>query len=96
MIKITKSSGNVFKDLGASAEEAEQKRIRAELMLAIERHIHTNNLTQGQAAKLFGVTQPRISDLMRGKFHLFSTDALIAMLAHAGLKVKVQVLKQAA
>ncbi|MDX2121049.1 MAG: helix-turn-helix transcriptional regulator [Gemmatimonadota bacterium] len=86
-IRITKSSGNVFRDLGFSPVEAEHLRLRAELMLAIEKLIGRRKLTQAQAAKLLGVTQPRISDLVRGRLHRFSIDALVEMLARAGVKV---------
>ncbi len=86
-IKVTKSSGNVFRDLGFSPVEAEHLRLRAELMLAIEKLIGRRKLTQAQAAKLLGVTQPRISDLVRGRLHRFSIDALVEMLARAGVKV---------
>ncbi len=86
-IRITKSSGNVFRDLGFSPVEAEHLRLRDELMLAIEKLIGRRKLTQAQAAKLLGVTQPRISDLVRGRLHRFSIDALVEMLARAGVKV---------
>ena len=86
-IKITKGSGNVFRDLGFSPAEAEHLRVRAELMIAIEKLIGRRKLTQAQAAKLLGVTQPRISDLVRGRLHRFSIDALVEMLARAGVKV---------
>ena len=87
--KIRQSSGNVFRDLGFSAEEATNLKIRANLMIRLSRLIETRGLTQAQAAALFGVTQPRISDLVRGKIDRFSTDTLIAMLGHAGVKVQV-------
>lgn len=86
-IKITKGSHNVFRDLGYSAVEAEHLRVRAELMVALERLIARRRLTQARAAKLLGVSQPRVSDLVRGRFHRFSIDALVAMLARAGVKV---------
>jgi len=60
-------------------------------MITIERLIEQKRLTQSKAAKLLGVTQPRISDLMRGKLELFSIDGLIAMLNHAGVEVRVLV-----
>jgi predicted XRE-type DNA-binding protein len=88
-IKITKSSDNVFRDLGFSAVEAEHLRVRADLMLALERLIARRRLTQARAAKLLGVSQPRVSDLVRGRFHRFSIDALVEMLARAGVKVHV-------
>ena len=86
-IKITKGSHNVFRDLGFSAVEAEHLRVRAELMLALERLIARRRLAQARAAKLLGVSQPRVSDLVRGRVHRFSIDALVDMLARAGVKV---------
>jgi predicted XRE-type DNA-binding protein len=86
-IRIAKGSGNVFRDLGYSQVEAEHLRVRAELMLALERLIARRRLTQARAAKLLGVSQPRVSDLVRGRFHRFSIDALVEMLARAGVKV---------
>ena len=90
MAKLTKkSSGNVFEDLGFPAEDAENLRIRADLMVEISKLIESRGLTQTDAAKLFGVTQPRVSDLVRGKIELFSVDSLIAMLGAAGVQVHV-------
>ncbi len=87
--KIEKSSGNVFRDLGFSPKEAESLRIRAELMVEVGRVIKARKLTQSAAAKLFGVTQPRISDLVRGKIDLFSIDSLVSMLGRAGMRVEL-------
>lgn len=61
--------------------------MRSKLMLRIRHVIKERRLTQSKAAKLFGVTQPRVSDVMRGKINLFSIDALISMLSHAGIDV---------
>ena len=87
-IKMTRSSGNVFKDLGFSAEEAEHLKIRSTMMARLRELITARGLTQADAAALFGVTQPRVSDLVRGKIDLFSIDTLVDMLSHAGVKVK--------
>lgn len=87
--KVTRSSGNVFKDLGFSAEEAEHLKIRSDLMVHLRKLIEARGLTQAEAAALFGVTQPRISDLVRGKIDVFSIDTLVSMLACAGIRVKV-------
>ena len=89
--KIRRSSGNVFRDLGFSTEEATHLKIRSDLMIRLSRLIETRGLTQAQAAELFAVTQPRISDLVRGKIDRFSIDTLIAMLGHAGVTVQVVV-----
>ena len=86
--KLRRSSGNVFKDLGFPAEEAEHLRIRADLMIALSRVIQDRGLTQIKAAELFGVSQPRVSDLVRGKVDRFSIDTLVEMLGHAGVRVK--------
>jgi predicted XRE-type DNA-binding protein len=88
-IRIVRSSGNVFEDLGFDPEEAEHLRARSELMIALTKVIEDRGLTQSAAAELFGVTQPRISNLMRGRIDLFSVDTLISMLARVGIRVKL-------
>jgi predicted XRE-type DNA-binding protein len=90
-VKKKVTTKNVFADLGFGAEEAANLQVRARLMAEIEKHIRAQRLTQKEAAKRLGVTQPRVSNLLRGKIDLFSTDALITMLAHAGLKVDIRV-----
>jgi predicted XRE-type DNA-binding protein len=84
---ITK--GSVFDDLGFDAEEAANLKIRAALMRAIEAEIENRNLTQEQAAKILNITQPRISDLKRGKMHLFTIDTLINMMLKLGKPVSI-------
>ncbi len=64
---------------------------RSDMMIVLAGHIERTGMTQAQAAKLFGVTQPRISDLKRGKVSLFSLDGLVNMLAAAGLRVRMEV-----
>jgi|SRR5688572_32897853 len=86
--KMRRSSGNVFRDLGYGPEEAEHLRVRSVLMATLTRLIETRELTQAAAARVFGVTQPRVSDLVRGKIDLFSIDTLVDMLARAGMKVE--------
>jgi predicted XRE-type DNA-binding protein len=90
------STSNVFRDLGFGAEEAANLKVRAMLMVELEKYIQEKHLTQKRAAERLGVTQPRISDLIRGKIGLFSVDTLITMLTHAGLKVDVRVKRSAA
>ena len=89
--KVTRSTGNVFRDVGFPPPEAENLRIRSEVMIHIRRILESRKLTQAAGAKLFGVTQPRISDLVRGRIELFSIDGLINMLAHAGIRVSLVV-----
>lgn len=90
-VRARRSSGNVFKDLGFSEEEAENLKFRADLMIELTKLIEAQALTQATAARLLGVTQPRVSDLMRGKIDRFSVDSLIEMLGHAGARVSVVV-----
>ena len=75
--------------------EVENMKLRSELMMALKKHITRTGMSQAQAAKLFGVTQPRVSDLMRGKINLFGLDALVNMAAAAGLHVQMRVLDAA-
>jgi predicted XRE-type DNA-binding protein len=91
MVRIRQSSGNVFRDLGFSRDEAENLKIRSDLMIRLTRLIESRGLTQAQAAALFGVTQPRVSNLVRGKIDRFSIDTLVAMLGHAGVRVQIVV-----
>jgi predicted XRE-type DNA-binding protein len=89
--KETEGGGNVFRDVGFGPAEAENLRIRAATMNALIQHLEKMKLTQARAAALLGITQPRVSDLMRGKLHLFSIDTLINLLAAAGLRVDLRV-----
>lgn len=89
--KLTRSTGNVFEDLGFPKAEAENLKVRSALMALIRAIIAEEGLTQARAAKLFGVTQPRISDLVRGKIELFSIDALVNMVAASGRHVAVSI-----
>ena len=91
-----KATHNVFRDLGFGSQEAASLKVRAMLMAEIEKYIRAQHLTQKQVAERFGVTQPRISDLIRGKITLFSVDTLITMVTHAGLTVDVRVKRSAA
>ena len=88
-LKVSRSSGNVFRDLGFTSEEAEHLKIRSDLMIQLQKLITARGLRQAQAAKILGVTQPRVSDLLRGRIDLFSTDAIIDMLARFGVRVKI-------
>ena len=87
-LKVTPSSGNVFRDLGFSTEEAEHLLIRADLLIQLQKVIASRGLTQAKAATILRVTQPRVSDLLRGRLDLFSTDTLIDMLARLGVHVR--------
>ena len=71
--------------------KAENMKLRAHLMHSLRQHIERKGLNQSEAAKLLGVTQPRISDLMRGKIDLFAIDTLVNMLASAGLHIEMKI-----
>jgi len=92
-VKMERGSGNIFADIGFRHGEAENLVMRAELMSEIRRA--SRELTQAEAARKFGVTQPRINDLLRGRIEKFSLDALVNMLGKAGLRVEVHVRKAA-
>ncbi len=90
-LKITPSTGNVFRDLGFRREEAEHLLVRADLMIQVQKLIASRRLKQRQVAKVLRVSQPRVSDLLRGRIDLFSTDALIDMLTRLGARVRLTV-----
>lgn len=71
--------------------KAENMKLRSALMMALKEHIARAGMSQSQAAKLFGVTQPRVSDLLRGKINLFGLDTLVNMAVAAGLHVEMRV-----
>ncbi|MEY3123163.1 MAG: hypothetical protein RI993_1988 [Pseudomonadota bacterium] len=79
----------------ATPEEAENMKLRSVLMTALKNHLTRTEMSQAQAAKLLGVTQPRVSDLMRGKIDLFGLDALVNMATAAGLRIEIRVLETA-
>jgi len=86
---------SVWDAIEDTPEQAENMKLRSALMRALKDHIASEGLSQSQAAKVLGVTQPRVSDLMRGKIDLFGLDTLVNMLAAAGLHVEVHVAKAA-
>ena len=88
-VKLTRSSGDVFRDLGFSGDEAEYLKLRAQLMINLQKVITVRRLKQAEVARLLGVMQPRVSDVMRGRIDLFSIDTLIDMLARLGIRVKL-------
>lgn len=94
-LKRVRGSGNVFRDLGFSKAEAENLKLRAELMMRIEDFYRGSDMTQAEAARRLGLTQPRFNALLRGKIGLFSLDALVNIATRAGLNVRVVVKKAA-
>ena len=94
-LKIVRGSGNVFRDLGFAPDEAENLKLRAELMMRIEDYCRKSGLTQVEAAKRLGGTQPRLNAMLKGKINLFSLDALVNMATRAGMSVRLLVKKAA-
>ena len=88
-VKVTRSSGNVFRDVGFSKGQAEHLLVRSDLLIQLQKVIASRGMKQAEAAKMLKVTQPRISDLLRGRVDLFSTDMLIDMLARLGIRVRL-------
>lgn len=86
---------SVWDALEDTPEQAENMKIRSQLMMQLKRHITQSGMSQVDAAALLGITQPRVSDLMRGKINLFAIDALVNMAAKAGLHVELRLLDAA-
>jgi predicted XRE-type DNA-binding protein len=95
-MKAIRSSGNVFRDIGFSEEEAANLEARSRLMIVLEKEIRKLKLTQAQVAKMLGVRPPRISELMNGKIDKFSLDLLVLYLSRLGKTVEFHVIKKAA
>ena len=87
---VVKSSGNVFIDLGYSPEEAAILQMRADLMADLRKLIKAKKLTQAKAAEILGVSQSRVSDLIRGKWEKFSLEMLITLAPKAGMRVTLK------
>ena len=88
--KMTKSSGNAFIDLGFPPEEATILAMRADVMGRLRLLIEKKGWTQAQAAQTLGVSQSRVSDLVRGKWDKFSLDMLISLATRAGMRVQLR------
>ena len=87
--KVTRSSGNVFVDMGFPVEEAAVLAMRADLMAKLRLQIERSGWTQMDASKQLGIAQSRVSDLMRGKWEKFSLDMLVTIAARAGRRPKI-------
>lgn len=89
--KVTESSGNIFLDLGFPPHEAEVMLLRAKLAEALRAWIERQELTQAQASKRLGITQPRVSEITRGKVELLSLDYLVGLCAKSGIAVGLKI-----
>lgn len=86
---------SVWDAIADTPQEAENMKLRSALMMELRHHLDESGLSQSEAAKLFGVTQPRVSDLVRGKIDRFALDTLVNMLAAAGMHVEMRIAKAA-
>ena len=86
---------SVWDAIEESPEAAQNMKLRSTLMMALQEHISRAKLNQSEAAKLFGITQPRISNLMHGKIDLFALDTLVNMASAAGMRVEMRLRKAA-
>lgn len=94
-LKFVRGSGNIFSDLGFGKVEAENLKLRSDLMVRIVQFYQKSGMTQAAAARALGLTQPRLNALLKGKIGLFSLDALVNIASRAGLNVRL-VVKRAA
>jgi predicted XRE-type DNA-binding protein len=85
------SFASVWDVIENTPADAANMKLRSALMMALEQHIKTQGWSQAEAARVLGVTQPRVSDLMRGKIAVFGIDTLVNMLTAAGLHVEMHV-----
>lgn len=90
-LTITESSGNVFTDLGFGAAEAEVMKMRTEVMIRTTQRLKEQGWTQAESARRLGITQPRVSRLMKGKVEDFSLDMLLTLAARAGLHAQLSI-----
>jgi predicted XRE-type DNA-binding protein len=87
---------SVWDAIESSPEEAANMKARSDVLTAIRKVVDGWDMTQAEAARKLGITQPRMNDLLRGKIDKFSLDALMNLAAKAGLSVQVKVVRRAA
>lgn len=83
--RIVEGSGNVFVDLGFAPAEAEVMKLRAEVMIRMQLHLKAQGWTQAETARQLGITQPRVSRLLKHRVEDFSLDMLLTLASRAGL-----------
>jgi predicted XRE-type DNA-binding protein len=94
-LKMIRGSDNIFLDLGFDKAEAENLKLRSQLMMRIDDFYRHSGMTQGAAAKALGITQPRLNALLKGRIGQFSLDALVNIASRAGLNVRLVIRKAA-
>jgi len=86
-LMIKKGSANIFEDLGFGVQESQNLLLRSQTMIALAQWFDDSGLTQSEAAKKLGITQPRLNQMLKGKMDIFSLDALVNMATSAGMRV---------
>jgi predicted XRE-type DNA-binding protein len=94
-LRTVVGSDNVFRDLGFPEAEAQNLLLRADLVVHIRKVIEKLGVTQAEAAKRAGITQPRMNDLVKGRTQKFTLDALVNVAASLGYSVKLSLKKTA-
>lgn len=89
------SFANVWDALEDTPQEAASMSMRSNLLIAVEQRVRSWNVTQAEAAKRLGITQPRLNDLLRGRITNFSLDTLINLATQAGLAVRLDIAEAA-
>ena len=89
--RITRSSGNIFRDLGFSAPEAENLRLRSQLLRRIDDSYRRSGLSPAKAALKFGLTRNRFAALIMGRIGAFTLDALVIVAVRAGFKIRLEI-----
>ena len=95
LLNTVAGSDNIFRDLGFPDAEAQNLLLRADLVVRIRKVIAKLDITQAEAAKRADITQPRMNDLVKGRTHKFTLDALVNVASQLGYTVKLS-LKRAA
>src|SRR5256886_1557048 len=90
-LKYVRGSENIFVDLGFDKAEAENLKLRFELLMKIDDFYRRSGMTQAAAAKALGLTQPRLNALLKGKIGQFSLDARVNIGSRAGMNVRLVV-----
>lgn len=90
-LEVNEGSSNIFADLGFDAQQSQNLLLRSQTMIALAHWFKESGLTQAEAAKTLGVTQPRFNQLLKGKIEIFSLDALVNMATSAGMRVGLNI-----
>ena len=90
---LVKGSGNVFEDLGFEKHEAAVLQAKANVMIAVEKYIKANSLTQAQAAELLGVPRPRMNRLLKQDYSKITLDKMTEMVYRAGMTMELKIKK---